>query len=128
MTPDEYQIRAHEFAFYTKPAVVEESNLHGAFKTATIKASCDYVYPCLGLSEEAGELNGKLAKIIRDKKGIISDEDKQAISKEIGDCMWMISEICTVLDLSLAEVMQQNLKKLEDRRNRNVLSGSGDNR
>ena len=128
ITPDEYQRLAHSFAFYTKPAIVEESNLHGSFKTAQVKATCDFVYPCLGLAEETGELNGKFAKIIRDKRGIMSEEDITAISKEIGDCLWMIAEICTVLNLTMSEVMIQNIQKLEDRRNRNVLSGSGDNR
>lgn len=122
ITIKDYQEKAHSFSFYEKPAIVEH---HGS---VTHKTSCDYVYPCLGLSEEAGELNGKLAKIIRDKKGKISIEDLEAISKEVGDCCWMIAEICTVLGLDLEEVMQQNIQKLTDRKNRNVLTGSGDNR
>ena len=128
ITTVEYQLRAHEFASYTKPFIAEKNSLHGHFKSAKIKHKCDYVYPCLGLSEEAGELNGKLAKIIRDKDGAITDKDKKEISKEIGDCMWMLAEICTCFGLKLHEVMEENITKLEDRKRRNVLSGSGDNR
>lgn len=122
MTIKEYQEQAHSFSFYSVPEIIEH---HGSITHST---SCAYVYACLGLSEESGELNGKLAKIIRDKKGKITNEDLKEISKEIGDTCWMIAEICTVLGLDLDIVMQQNIQKLTDRKNRNVLSGSGDNR
>lgn len=128
MTTIEYQLRAHEFSFYGKPVITEESKHHGHFKTLKVKNTCDYVYPALGLSEEAGEVCGKFAKILRDKNGDLTENDKNEISKEIGDCMWMIAEICTVLGLKLHEVMEQNINKLESRKQRNVLSGSGDNR
>ncbi len=128
MNPNEYQKKAHSFAYYEKPCLVSENNMHAHFKQAKVKESCDWAYPCLGLSEEAGELNGKFAKILRDKHGVISSKDKEAISKEIGDCCWMIAEICTVLDLKFEDVLKQNIAKLEDRKARNVLSGSGDNR
>ena len=131
MTTVEYQLRAHEFVEimqYGNPVIVEESSHHKHFKTVNVKNKCDWVYPALGLSEEAGEVCGKFAKIIRDKDGELTDFDKQEISKELGDCLWMIAEICTILGLKLHEVMEQNIIKLESRKQRNVLSGSGDNR
>jgi len=128
ITTIEYQLRAHGFSFYEKPVVVDESSHHKHFKNIKIKSTCDYVYPALGLSEEAGEVCGKFAKIIRDKGGEVSAADKAAISKELGDCLWMIAELCTCLGLKMHEVMEENINKLEDRKRRNVLSGSGDNR
>lgn len=122
MKINEYQEKAHEFSFYSVPSFVKQ---HGSI---VHERKCSFVYPVMGLAEEAGEVSGKFAKIIRDKEGVISDEDRDAISKELGDVCWMIAEICTVLDLNLEDVMQQNIDKLTDRRNRKVLSGSGDNR
>jgi len=120
---DIYQKKALSFKMYEIPVIVE--TVDGELR---IKESLEWDYPSHGLTEEAGEVAGKFAKIIRDKGGAISNEDKLAISKELGDCLWMIAEICSVLDLSLSEVMELNIKKLEDRKARNVISGSGDNR
>ena len=38
--------------------------------------------------------------------------DKEHMKKELGDCMWMIAEICAALDLSLDDVMETNIEKL----------------
>ena len=43
------------------------------------------VYPTLGLTNEAGEVAGKIKKIFRDKGGVISEEDRQSLKKELGD-------------------------------------------
>ena len=82
----------------------------------------------LGLAEEAGEVCGKFAKAVRDENGIISEERKQAIKKELGDVCWFIAEISTLLNLNLEDVMQGNLDKLASRKARGVLHGSGDDR
>lgn len=128
MTTVEYQLRVSEFAFYAKPVIVNETNHSKHFKQAKVQHKCDYVYPVMGLTEEAGEVAGKFAKIIRDKNGDITAKDKAEIEKELGDVMWMVAEICNCMGFKLHEVMEKNIKKLEDRRARNVLSGSGDNR
>lgn len=87
-----------------------------------------WVYPALGLSGEAGEVSEKLKKILRDKNGIVSSEDKKAIEKELGDVLWYINAIAVDIDSSLEEVAKANVTKLLDRLERNVISGSGDNR
>ncbi|MEZ4658064.1 MAG: nucleoside triphosphate pyrophosphohydrolase family protein [Caldilineaceae bacterium] len=86
------------------------------------------VYPTLGLTNEAGELAGKVKKIFRDKNGQISDEDRQALKKELGDVLWYLAQICTELDLSLQEVAEANLVKLFDRLERGQIRGEGDER
>lgn len=116
---NEYQERAHEFAFYTSPVVITSKGGHIALP---------FTYAVQGLAEESGEVCGKFAKILRDKNGIVSPEDVTAISKELGDVLWMVSEICTNLGIDLESVMAGNLQKLTDRANRGMLSGSGDNR
>ena len=88
----------------------------------------NYIYPTLGLSGEAGEVSEKIKKIIRDKGGIISDEDKKEIAKELGDVLWYISQIASELDLELDLVAKQNIDKLLSRLERGRIQGNGDNR
>ena len=84
------------------------------------------VYPVLGLVGEAGEVAEKLKKIIRDKDGKFSQEDKELFQKELGDVLWYISAICGEMGLKLQDVAESNLRKLLDRQARNKLQGSGD--
>jgi NTP pyrophosphatase (non-canonical NTP hydrolase) len=85
-------------------------------------------YPTLGLAGEVGEVCNKIKKIQRDKGGQWSEEDRQTIKKEIGDCMWYVASVCSEFQLDLGEVAQANLDKLASRKERGVLQGSGDNR
>lgn len=85
-------------------------------------------YPTLGLSNEVGEVVGKIKKILRDKEGKISTEDKEALKGELGDVLWYFTQICTELGLTLEEVAEYNLDKLFSRKKRNKLHGDGDNR
>lgn len=86
------------------------------------------VYPTLGLVNEAGEVAGKIKKVFRDKGGQISDEDRQALKYELGDVLWYLTQICTELDLTLAEVASANVEKLFSRQERGQIHGDGDNR
>jgi NTP pyrophosphatase (non-canonical NTP hydrolase) len=86
------------------------------------------VYPTLGLVNEAGELAGKVKKIFRDKGGVISDEDRQALKHELGDVLWYMAQLATELDLNLQEVAEANLEKLFSRLERGTIKGEGDNR
>lgn len=85
-------------------------------------------YPTLGLVGEAGEIANKVKKIMRDGDGVITDDVRKTLSKEIGDVMWYIGRLCSELDIYLDDVCSANLDKLLDRKNRNALKGSGDNR
>lgn len=86
------------------------------------------VYPTMGLLNEAGELAGKVKKLFRDKQGVITDADREALKGEIGDVLWYLTQICTNLDLSLEDVANANLEKLLSRLERGVIQGDGDNR
>ena len=81
-----------------------------------------------GLVGESGEVAEKFKKLIRDKKGEITDEDKQEILKELGDILWYVNSVSTLLGSSLEEVAQKNLDKVLSRKDRGVTTGSGDNR
>ena len=86
------------------------------------------VYPTLGLTNEAGEVAGKVKKIFRDKGGKISDADREALKQELGDVLWYLTQICTELDITLQEVAETNIEKLFSRLERDQIRGDGDHR
>lgn len=82
----------------------------------------------LGLTGEAGETADKFKKILRDKGGKISEEDRVEIIKELGDVLWYVASIARYLKTPLSEVAKGNVVKLEGRMKKGKLHGSGDNR
>ena len=84
-------------------------------------------YDGLGLGE-AGEVQGKIKKIIRDNGGIITSEAKMGIMAELSDILWYIASICENLGIKMENVATYNIEKIQDRKRRSVLNGSGDNR
>jgi NTP pyrophosphatase (non-canonical NTP hydrolase) len=86
------------------------------------------VYPTLGLTNEAGEVAGKIKKIFRDKSGIITADDREALKGELGDVLWYLAQVCTELEISLEDVAEHNLEKLFSRLERGKIGGDGDNR
>ncbi len=100
-----------------------------ATKTATYpNVGNNFVYPTLGLAGEAGEVAEKIKKVLRDKGGIIDDQTKQDICKEIGDVMWYIAALCNELEVEMNDVAVMNINKLFDRRDRDKIHGEGDDR
>lgn len=106
-------------------------------KTAIYPEAFKVVYPALGMNGEAGEVADKVKKIIRDTviktdpaTGAIclSETQKQDIALEIGDVLWYCATLSYDLGLSLEEVAQMNIDKLNSRQKRNQLGGSGDHR
>lgn len=121
MNATEYQVKAHDFASYGE----------------------NPMYPALGLAEEAGEVCGKVAKFIRKHGGIdpmtaryelenkvtITDDElkfRKDLSRELGDTMWMLAELCTNYGLDMGEVMAENIEKLADRKDKGLIIGEGD--
>lgn len=86
------------------------------------------IYPTLGLTNEAGEVSGKIKKIFRDKAGIIGDADRLALTAELGDVLWYLAQVSTELGLSLDEIAEHNIAKLLDRQRRGKIQGEGDER
>ena len=85
-------------------------------------------YPTLGLCGEAGEIANKVKKIYSDHDGVLTDEYKQILSDELGDCLWYVAAIASELGVSLGKVALDNVAKLKDRQERNAISGDGDKR
>lgn len=93
--------------------------------TANLK-DAGFIEKVLGLVGEAGETADKIKKLIRDKDGVASEEDRELVIKELGDTLWYIASISRYLEAPLSEVAKGNIKKLEDRYQRNRIHGEGD--
>ena len=78
-------------------------------------------YPTLGLCGEAGEIANKVKKIYRDHDGVLTDEYRQILSDELGDCLWYVAAIASELGTTLGKVAMDNVNKLADRKIRNRL-------
>lgn len=116
-----------DFNYYQERAI--------QFDTARLaideKARYDgYMEKALGLAGETGEVMEKIKKMIRDKNGVFSPtpEDIAELKKELGDVLWYVSAIAYYSGIELGDIATTNLNKLEDRRERNQIHGSGDNR
>lgn len=109
----------------------------------TCMESCkNDTYMLFGLMAEVGEVAGKIAKWKR--KGIIRIDGsklvfmrsdtavvetyKKELLAELGDCLWFIAGIASVMGVHLEDVGQQNYDKLSSRQERGVIDGNGDNR
>lgn len=85
-------------------------------------------YPVLGLCGESGEVAEKIKKIIRDQAGLINEESRASIRKELGDVLWYVAAVAYECGISLESIAHENIEKLIDRKRRDVLHGNGDNR
>lgn len=108
MNFDDYQMAAEKTAIYPEDKAIE--------------------YLVLGLTSEAGEVAGKLKKFIRDYEGRIGVHEKNVLAAEIGDVLWYVAMLALELDVPLSKLATDNINKLESRKARGVLGGSGDNR
>jgi len=79
----------------------------------------------LGLAGESGEVAEKVKKHLRGDNIPTIRED---IANELGDVLWYLSNLACDLNYSLEEVAELNIKKLKDRKARNVQRGQGDKR
>lgn len=88
--------------------------------------SADQGYALLNLGGEVGEMYSAIAKQMRDN----TDTEKlvEDVKKEMGDVLWCLAAIAADMGTTLQEIAQGNIQKLTDRKSRNVLSGSGNER
>jgi len=83
----------------------------------------ELVYLGLGLTSEAGEVAGKIKKLIRD-----GTWDAGGLAYEIGDCLWYCARLADAIGYSLEDIMEINYNKLMKRKTNNTIQGSGDER
>ena len=80
-------------------------------------------YLAFGLNGEAGDVADKIKKHLRDGK-----LDIGGIIYELGDVCWYVARLADSLGYSLEDILAINNAKLESRKTRDVLTGSGDER
>jgi len=85
-------------------------------------------YPTLGLTGEAGEISNKVKKIMRDKDGLIDDETRDDIKKELGDVLWYVAAVASEFGLNMGDIAEKNYDKLKKRLEEGKIKGNGDNR
>lgn len=99
-----------------------------AYSTAIYPKEYKVIYPALKLNGEAGEVAELIGKMLRDDNGILSNERKARISKEVGDVLWYVAAVATDCGLDLNEIAEENIAKLASRKERGVLKGDGSDR
>lgn len=99
-----------------------------ARQTALYPEDRRVIYPTLGLASEAGEVAGKVKKVLRDRGGDFSDEQVAAIKDELGDVLWYVAVLAADLGLSLDRIAAGNIEKLRSRLERGKIGGDGDRR
>ena len=80
-------------------------------------------YLALGLNGEAGEVADKIKKHLRDGK-----LDIGGVIYELGDVCWYVARLAEAFGYQFEDILEINHSKLESRKTRNVLTGSGDER
>ena len=86
------------------------------------------IYPALGLAGEAGEFCNKVKKVQRDHGGVLTEEMRDSLAKELGDVLWYLAACAWEIRYSLVKIAIMNLKVLFSRKDRGVLKGDGDER
>ena len=99
-----------------------------AVTTAIYPDQHKITYPALGMAGEAGEVANKVKKLIRDGPDKRPDTWREDIASEIGDVLWYCAALANDLNLPLGMIAAQNLAKLQKRKDKGTLGGSGDTR
>ena len=65
----------------------------------------------LGLGGEAGIVSNVVKKVIRDKNGVLGDEDVALLKEKLGDVMYYAAVLADYAGLELNEIAAANLDK-----------------
>ena len=103
---NDYQKHALEYAIYPR-----ENAIH---------------YTMHGLTSEVGEVADKVKKSMRD--GWAPLMLREEVKKELGDVLWYVAAMAREFDLNLMDIAVGNIAKLNDRKLRGKITGSGDGR
>lgn len=102
---------------------LEFTNSTAIYPEAGSGSNLELYYLSLGLVSEAGEVAGKVKKLIRD--GVY---DQGGLVKELGDVFWYLVRLVDAVGYSPTDALTINMSKLSKRKDTGTLSGSGDER
>jgi NTP pyrophosphatase (non-canonical NTP hydrolase) len=100
---------------------LDATNQTAIYPEAGTGSDLELYYLSLGLTSEAGEVAGKIKKLIRDGKLDIGN-----LAYELGDCFWYLARLCDAIGYEPEDVLTININKLLKRKETNTLQGSGD--
>ena len=120
-----------------------ELNVYQKKAMETCMPTCENIsYMLLNLVGEVGEFSSKIAKGIRKGEIIIKDNAlcfdfaklteeslerlDEPLMAEVGDILWQLSGLCSVIGWNLEGVAEYNLKKLAERKKNGTIAGNGD--
>jgi len=86
----------------------------------------DPMYPVASLMVESAELADVFIKPWL--RGDDNDPARADVVSEAGDVLWNLACLLKDMDITLDEVAEYNVKKIQDRAKRGVISGKGNNR
>ena len=97
---------------YSKRALAVERKEHGTVITRLASLqSVSLLHGAIGICTEAGELQDALKRHFFYGKAL----DPVNVKEELGDLMWYINIVCSELNITLEQVMEANIAKLEKR-------------
>ena len=97
-----------------------------ARSTAIYPEEYKVIYPALGLCGEAGEVAEKIKKTVRGDTSL--DEVSGNIAMELGDVLWYVAVLADDLGITLDQIANWNVAKLNRRWRKGKIKGDGDNR
>lgn len=134
----DYEARAKGSASaYTFNNYQEDTGITAVYPDAGQESERAVNYVILGLAGEAGEIANKWKKLFRDGPNFATNpvvywdyyaKLREDILNELQDVLWYASQLATELGIAFGDVAANNIRKLNDRKQRNVLHGSGDDR
>ena len=75
----------------------------------------DLLYLSNGMGGEVGEAQNEIKKLYRLLKNTTLENAKEQkrdeIKKELGDVLWYLTAICNKMDISLADIINENIAK-----------------
>ena len=99
------------------------TNTTAIYPEAGTGSNTELYYLSLGLVSEAGEVAGKVKKLIRDGKLDIGN-----LAYELGDVFWYLVRLCDAIGYSPEDILTINANKLLKRKEAGTIQGSGDHR
>lgn len=84
----------------------------------------DLVRASIALAEEAGEHAGKVKRLLRGD----GDMDVDAAISELGDCLFYLTKLAHLYGVTFEDIIEDNVDKLSDRKERGLVRGTGDDR
>ena len=95
---------------------------------ATLDCDRSLLYRAVCLGEEAGEVLGKIKRVMRDDEGLLSSQMRLQIAHELGDVLFNVAVMGNLIGYDLDLIARSNLAKCLRRLKHGTVHGSGDER